>query len=137
MITSSISVPNITLSTPLSNILSLCFSLNVKKQISHPQKTGKINKTCLARENIFTRICAAVSDENKQFAINFTLLIMPIQSSFSSLHTHTQFSQLDPQHSPTHSLTHSHQTAAVQSGMAQFGTSNLNSRQLHISEHQI
>jgi hypothetical protein len=24
------------------------------------------------RENIFTRICAAVSDENKQFAINCT-----------------------------------------------------------------
>ena len=49
-------------------------------------------------------------------------------SSQSTGSRHFQFSQLDPQHSPTHP----HQTAAVQSG-----TSHLNSRQPHISEHQI
>jgi hypothetical protein len=44
----------------------------MRENVSHPHKAGKINKTCQARENIFTRNCAAVSDENKQYAINFT-----------------------------------------------------------------
>jgi hypothetical protein len=30
----------------MSNILSLCSSLNVRKHISDPHKTGKIPKTC-------------------------------------------------------------------------------------------
>ena len=68
------------------NTLSLYSSLNHRKHVSHPHKTGKINKTCLARENIFTRISAAVPDKNNQFAINFTKLTMLIQISFSSLH---------------------------------------------------
>ena len=42
-VTSSISAPNIPLSTLFSNTLSLRFSLNMSDQVSHPQKTrGKI-----------------------------------------------------------------------------------------------
>jgi len=96
----SVSVPNIILSTPLSNSLSLCSVPNKRKQVLHPFKTGKINKTCQARENIFTTICAAVSDKNKQYAFNFTLLIMPIQSNFSSLHNHIQHDTLPCHDSP-------------------------------------
>ena len=76
---------------------------------------------------------------------------MPIQSSFSSPHNHTQRDTLPCCDNPlgvvtfispnlipsTVPLTHSHPTAAVQSGMAQFGTSKLSSRQPHISEHHI
>jgi hypothetical protein len=62
-----------------------------------------------------------VSDENKRYAINFTLLIMSIQSSFSSLHDHIQHDTLPCHDSPlgvvtsisrnltpaqSHSLTH-------------------------------
>jgi len=43
LFTSSLLGPNILLSTLFSNILSLCSSLNVSNQISHPHKTtGKI-----------------------------------------------------------------------------------------------
>jgi hypothetical protein len=42
-VTSSLSGPNILLSTPFSNILSLGSSLNVSDQVSSPYKTiGKI-----------------------------------------------------------------------------------------------
>ena len=42
-VTSSLSGPNIPLSTPFSNILSLCSSFNIGDQVSHPYKTkGKI-----------------------------------------------------------------------------------------------
>ena len=37
-VTSSLLSPNILLTTPLSNILSLCSSLNVSDQVSHPYK---------------------------------------------------------------------------------------------------
>jgi hypothetical protein len=40
-------VPNILLSTLLSNTLSLCSSLNVRDQVSHPYKTtGKNSFVC-------------------------------------------------------------------------------------------
>jgi len=46
--TSSLLPPNIALSTQLSNTLSLCSSLNVRHQISHPHKTaGKIKSHSL------------------------------------------------------------------------------------------
>jgi hypothetical protein len=38
-VTSSLLGPNILLSTLFSNILSLCSSLNVRDQVSHPYKT--------------------------------------------------------------------------------------------------
>jgi hypothetical protein len=42
-VTSSRLGPNILLNTPFPNTLSLCFSLNVSYQVSHPYKTtGKI-----------------------------------------------------------------------------------------------
>jgi hypothetical protein len=81
------------------------------------------------RENIFTRIFA-MSDKKKQNATNFT------QSSFISLHNHSQHHTLPCRDNPpgivtssspnlipiTVPLTPSHQTAAVQSGIAQVGT---------------
>jgi hypothetical protein len=46
--------------------------LNVRNQASHPYKTtGKINTTRRQRENVFTRIYAAMSAQNKHFIINF------------------------------------------------------------------
>jgi hypothetical protein len=43
LVTSSLFGPNILLSTLFSNTLSLCSSLNVRDQVSHPYKTtGKI-----------------------------------------------------------------------------------------------
>jgi hypothetical protein len=42
-VTSSLYGPNILLSTLFSNTLSLCFSLNVRDQVSHPYKSeGKL-----------------------------------------------------------------------------------------------
>jgi hypothetical protein len=42
-ITSSLFGPNILLSTPFSNTLSLCSYLNVKDHVSHPYRTtGKL-----------------------------------------------------------------------------------------------
>jgi hypothetical protein len=42
-VTLSVLGPNILLSTLFSNILNLCYSLNVRDQVSHPYKTtGKI-----------------------------------------------------------------------------------------------
>jgi hypothetical protein len=42
-VTPSLFGPNILLSTLFSNILSLCSSLNVRAQVSHPYRTtGKI-----------------------------------------------------------------------------------------------
>jgi hypothetical protein len=38
-LTSSLLVPNIILRTVFSNTRSLCFSLNVQDQVSHPHKT--------------------------------------------------------------------------------------------------
>jgi hypothetical protein len=90
-----------------------------------------------------------VSDESKQYAINSTVLIMPIQSSFSSLHNRTWHDTLPccdnpmgivtfispnliPQHSPSHIKQPQFSTV-----WPSFGTSNLESRQPHISEHQI
>ena len=46
--TSSLLDPNILLSIPFSNTLSLCSSLNVSYQVSHPYKTtGKITVLCI------------------------------------------------------------------------------------------
>jgi hypothetical protein len=45
-VTSSLLGPNILLSTLFSNILSPCFSLSVRDQVSHPYKTGKIIVLC-------------------------------------------------------------------------------------------
>ena len=42
LVTSSFLGPNILLNTIFSNTLSLCSSLNVSDQVSHPYKTGKI-----------------------------------------------------------------------------------------------
>jgi hypothetical protein len=56
-VTSSLFGPNILLSTLFSNILSLCSSLNVREQVSHPYKTiGKIIV-------VFTNLCQNVMSE--------------------------------------------------------------------------
>ena len=46
-VTSSLLGPNIFLSTLFSNTLSLCSSLNVTDQVSHPYTTGKITFLCI------------------------------------------------------------------------------------------
>ena len=53
-VTSFLLVPNILLSTLFSNTLSLCSSLNVSDQVSHPYKTtGKIIFLYILISNIF------------------------------------------------------------------------------------
>ena len=55
--TSSLVGPNIYLSTQFSNTLSLCFSLNVSDQVSHPYKTtGKIMFLYILIFKLFTTV---------------------------------------------------------------------------------
>ena len=51
-VTSSLLVPNISLSTLLSNTLCLCYSLNVSDQVSHPHRAAGRIITCLPTANL-------------------------------------------------------------------------------------
>jgi hypothetical protein len=60
-VTSSLSGPNILLNTLFSNTLSLCSSLNVRDQVSHPyRRTGKIIVLCIL---IFTLLHSRREDK--------------------------------------------------------------------------
>jgi hypothetical protein len=45
-VTSSLLGPNILLNNTASNTVSLCFSFNVRDQVSHPSKTAGKTKLC-------------------------------------------------------------------------------------------
>ena len=89
-VTSSLLGPNIFLSTPFSNTLSLRSSLNVSDQVSHPHKTTDINRRQSCKLGTVYKRHSALTQTNTVHTsndVNLTQHVFYVKGNWGYRHT--------------------------------------------------